>query len=64
MSTILCLDLGTAHTGIAISREGILAEPLATVFESNRNKLLGKLTPFIATHNPEKIVIGFCSKDA
>jgi len=58
MKTILCLDLGTAHTGIAISREGILAEPLATIFESKKDKLLGKLLPFIAKNDPGTIVIG------
>lgn len=58
MKTILCLDLGTAHTGIAISHEGILAEPLATIFESKKDRLLGKLLPFIAKNDPETIVIG------
>lgn len=58
MSIILCLDLGTAHTGLAISREGILAEPLSTIFENKQDKLLGKLLPFIAKNNPDKVVIG------
>jgi putative transcription antitermination factor YqgF len=58
METIICLDLGTAHTGIAISYEGILAQPLTTIFESKRDKLLGKLLPIIAKNHPEKIVIG------
>ena len=58
MEKIICLDLGTAHTGIAISHEGILAEPLATIFESNKEKLLGKLLPFIAKNDPDTIVIG------
>lgn len=58
MKTILCLDVGTAHTGIAISHEGILAEPLTTIFESKLEKLLGKLLPFIAKNNPDTIVIG------
>ena len=58
MSIILCLDLGTAHTGLAISHEGILAEPLTTIFETNTDKLLGKLLPFIAKINPDTIVIG------
>jgi putative transcription antitermination factor YqgF len=58
MPTTLCLDLGTAHTGIAISYEGILAEPLATIFESKLDKLIGKLIPYIAKINPETIVIG------
>ncbi len=59
MPTILCLDLGTAHTGIAISHEGILAEPLTTIVESNKAKLVGKLLPIIRQHNPNTIVIGF-----
>lgn len=58
MSTTLCLDLGTAHTGIAISREGILADPLATIYESKKEKLIGKLTPYIAKNDPSVIVIG------
>jgi len=58
METILCLDLGTAHTGLAISYEGILSQPLATIFESKLDKLIGKLTPFIAKNHPDKIVIG------
>lgn len=58
MKSILCLDLGNAHTGIAISREGILAEPLTTIFEVNKEKLLGKLLPFIAKNDPDTIVIG------
>jgi putative transcription antitermination factor YqgF len=58
MPITLCLDLGTAHTGLAISHEGILAQPLATIFESNKEKLVGKLLPFIVKNHPEKIVIG------
>jgi putative Holliday junction resolvase len=58
MSVILALDLGTAHTGIAISQEGILATPLATIFERDINQLVGRLTPYIAQYDPEKIVLG------
>lgn len=58
MPVILCLDLGTAHTGLAISHEGILAEPLTTIFESKKEKLLGKLLPFIAKTHPDTIIIG------
>lgn len=58
MPIILCIDPGTAHTGLAISEEGILAEPLDTIFERDIDKLVGKLTPFIARLNPEKVVIG------
>lgn len=58
MSITLCLDLGVVHTGLAISHEGILAEPLATIFETNPVKLLGKLLPFVAKSHPDTIVIG------
>jgi len=54
----LCLDLGTAHTGIAISEEGELATPLSTIFERNLDLLVGKLTAVIAKTNPDIIVIG------
>lgn len=58
MSTILALDLGTAHTGIAISHEGILATPLTTIFERDLDTLVGRLIPLLAQHHPEKIVLG------
>lgn len=58
MKNTICLDLGTVHTGIAISHEGLLAEPLTTVFESKRGDLLGKLLPIIARYDPDKIIIG------
>ena len=58
MPIILCLDPGTAHTGVAISREGILSEPLTTVFERKPSSLMARLTPIIVSTNPEKIVIG------
>ncbi len=61
MPIILCLDLGTAHTGIAISNEGILAQPLTTIFETKLDKLIGKLVPFIAKNHPDTIVIGIPS---
>jgi putative transcription antitermination factor YqgF len=58
MPIILCLDPGTAHTGIAISEEGILVTPLATIFERNIDQLIGKLTSYLAKTNPDKVVIG------
>lgn len=58
MPITLCLDLGTAHTGLAISHEGILAQPLSTIYESKKEKLLGKLLPIIVKNNPDTIVIG------
>ena len=58
MPIILCLDPGTAHTGLAISREGILAEPLETIFERKTNSLVSRLVPYIARFNPDIIVVG------
>lgn len=54
----LCLDFGTAHTGLAISEEGQLATPLATIFEKDLDSLVGKLTPYLARTNPDTLVIG------
>lgn len=54
----LCLDLGVAHTGLAISEEGELATPLATIFEKDLDSLIGKLTPYLARINPDCLVIG------
>lgn len=54
----LCLDLGTAHTGIAISEEGLLATPLTTIFEKKLDPLVGKLISVLAQHNPDVLVIG------
>lgn len=54
----LCLDLGTAHTGLSFSEEGILATPLATIFEKDIDSLVGKLTPYLARTNPDRLIIG------
>lgn len=58
MTSVLCIDPGTAHTGLAYSDEGLLAQPLDTIFERDIDKLTGKLTSYIARMNPNKIVIG------
>ncbi len=58
MSVTLCLDPGMAHTGIAISYEGELANPLATIFERDLDLLVGRLIPFLVQHGPDAIVIG------
>lgn len=58
MPVILALDLGTAHTGLAISHEGILATPLTTIFERNLDMLVGRLIPYIAKYDPDKIIFG------
>ena len=58
MSIFLCLDPGMAHTGIAISEEGILATPVATVYEKDLDQLITKIMPYLIKYNPDKIVIG------
>ena len=58
MSTILCLDPGKAHTGIAISREGILAEPFGTLHEKRLPSLTQKILALISEEKPELIIIG------
>lgn len=54
----LCLDLGTAHTGIAVSEEGVLATPLATIFERDEDVLIGKIISIIAQNNPDFLIVG------
>ncbi|HBC44890.1 MAG: hypothetical protein UX08_C0007G0083 [Candidatus Collierbacteria bacterium GW2011_GWB1_45_35] len=58
MPIILCLDPGTSHTGLAISEEGILATPVATIYEKELDQLVTKLLPFLNRYHPDKIVIG------
>ena len=58
MPIILCLDPGTAHTGLAISHEGILATPLATIYEKDPELLVEKLRLFLDRFHPDRLVIG------
>lgn len=58
MPIILCLDPGTSHTGIAISQEGILATPLATIYEKDLELLVAKINLFIEKYKPNILVIG------
>ena len=58
MPIILCLDPGTAHTGIAVSYEGELANPLDTIYEKDLDKLVVGLLPFIVRFNPDKVILG------
>jgi len=58
MSPILCLDPGIAHTGIAISHEGLLSTPLDTIFERDINILIGRIATYIARLSPSVVVIG------
>lgn len=55
---ILCLDPGTRHTGIAISSDSLLAEPLQTIYEKNLDLLIHKISPLITKYKPQLVVIG------
>ncbi len=58
MPKYLCLDLGTAHTGLSFSEEGILATPLASIYEKDLDVLVDKLTPYLTQINPNTLIIG------
>lgn len=54
----LCLDPGLKHTGVAISYEGLIAEPLTTIEAHNLNQLLSLLTKLVEIECPDVLVIG------
>ena len=54
----LCLDPGLKHTGIAISTDGILAQPITTINAENIGSLISKLEPAISRHKPDIIIVG------
>lgn len=54
----LCFDPGLAHTGVAISEEGELVEPLTTISTPDRLSLLAKVQNLISLHQPDLTVIG------
>lgn len=51
----LCLDPGLSQTGVAISYEGKLAEPLTTLESHNS---INQIKILIEKHHPDVIVIG------
>lgn len=51
----LCLDPGLAQIGVAISREGKLAQPLTTF---PAHKLVDHVKKLVDEHHPDVIVIG------
>lgn len=57
---ILAVDLGLQRTGVAISDEReILASPIGTVTEHNRERLLDKVAALAAEHRAEHLVVGY-----
>lgn len=56
---ILAIDLGDVRTGLAISdKNEILASPLCTITEPDREELAKKIVKIIKENNIEKIVLG------
>ena len=56
---ILCLDYGEARIGVAVSDAlGMLANPLDTICEKDREKQLLKTAEVAKLHKVEKIVVG------
>ena len=56
---ILAVDLGLQRTGVAISDEReILASPIGTVTEHNRDRLLEKVAALAAEHKAAHLVVG------
>ncbi|MBE6757971.1 MAG: Holliday junction resolvase RuvX [Ruminococcaceae bacterium] len=56
---ILAVDLGLQRTGVAICDEReVLASPIGTVTEHNRDRLLDKVAALAAEHRAEHLVVG------
>lgn len=56
---ILAIDLGAVRTGVAVCDEGeVLASPVGTVTEHNRDRLLQKLAALAAEHKAARLVVG------
>ncbi len=56
---ILGLDYGEARIGVAVSDAlGMLANPLDTICEKDREKQLEKTAEVVKLHSVEKIVVG------
>lgn len=57
---ILGLDYGEARIGVSVSDAlGMLASPLDTICEKDRNEQLKKTAAVAKEHNVEKIVVGY-----
>ncbi|MBI3954664.1 Holliday junction resolvase RuvX [Candidatus Collierbacteria bacterium] len=54
----LCLDPGLKHTGVAISHEGILAQPLTTIRTADFDKLISQISSLYRKYQPDVLIIG------
>lgn len=54
----LAFDIGTQHTGVALSEEGLLAQGKGTILASDQDSLVGLLCKEIDTYKPDVTVVG------
>ncbi|MCC6546740.1 Holliday junction resolvase RuvX [Candidatus Sumerlaeota bacterium] len=56
--TLLALDVGDVRIGVALSRSGVIAEPLTTIERTGRTQTLDALQQIVEEHHVTLIVIG------
>lgn len=54
----IALDVGDARIGVAISRSGVLAEPLAVIERTGRRAVLDALDALVRQHGVQVCVVG------
>lgn len=56
---IMAVDLGDARTGIAVcDKLEMLASPVGTITEYNKDKLIDKINDLVTEYNVEELVLG------
>lgn len=57
---ILAIDLGSNHTGMAVSDKlGMLASPLPVVHETVFDKIVARVAETAMAENPERVIVGY-----
>ena len=54
----LSLDVGDARIGVAISRSGMIAQPLATIERESRTQTLNAVESMVRDHGVTDVVVG------
>lgn len=55
---LLALDVGDARIGVAISRSGMIAQPLLTIERVSRRRTLDAIEQIVRAHGVTEIVVG------
>lgn len=55
---LLALDVGDARIGVAISRSGMIAQPLGTIERNSRTGTLDAIESMVREHGVTQIVVG------